>query len=90
MLGLRERMAENGRLGELRGEGVGRVLSAVAEERGSLPKMISVDNGTEFTSRALDHWAYWNRVKLDFSRPGKPTANPFIGAFNGSLRRECL
>ena len=41
-----------------RGEGVGRVLSAVAEERGSLPKMISVDNGTEFTSRALDHWAY--------------------------------
>ena len=45
---------------------------------------------TEFTSRALDHWAYWNQVKLDFSRPGKPTDNPFIEAFNGSLRRECL
>ena len=73
-----------------RGEDVGRVLSAAAEERGSLPKMNSVDNGTEFTSRALDHWAYWNRVKLDFSRPGKPTDNPFIEAFNGSLRRECL
>ena len=73
-----------------RGEDVGRVLSAAAEERGSLPKTISVDNGTEFTSRALDHWAYWNRVKLDFSRPGKPTDNPFIEAFNGSLRRECL
>lgn len=52
--------------------------------------MISGDNGTEFTSRALDHWAYWNRVALDFSRPGKPTDNPFIEAFNGSLRRECL
>ena len=48
------------------------------------------DNGTEFTSRALDHWAYWNKVKLDFSRPGKPTDNPFIEAFNRILRRECL
>ena len=73
-----------------RGEDVGRVLSTEAKKRGSLPKVISVDNGTEFTSRALDHWAYWNRVKLDFSRPGKPTDNPFIEAFNGSLRRECL
>ncbi len=73
-----------------RGEDVGRILSAAGQERGSLSKVISVDNGTEFTSRALDHWAYWNRVKLDFSRPGKPTDNPFIEAFNGSLRRECL
>lgn len=73
-----------------RGEDVAGILSAAGEERGSLPKAISVDNGTEFTSRALDHWAYWNRVKLDFSRPGKPTDNPFIEAFNGSLRRECL
>jgi len=46
--------------------------------------------GTEFTSKALDHWAYWNRVQLDFSRPGKPTDNPFIEAFNATLRRECL
>jgi len=29
-------------------------------------------------------------VKLDFSRPGKPTENPFIESFNGSLREECL
>ena len=52
--------------------------------------MISVDNGTEFTSRSLDHWAYWNRVRLDFSRPGKPTDNAHIEAFNSVLRRECL
>ena len=26
----------------------------------------------------------------DFSRPGKPTDNPFIEAFNGRLRAECL
>lgn len=73
-----------------RGEDVARVLSAAAEKRASLPKIISVDNGTEFTSRALDHWAYWNQVKLDFSRPGNPTVSRFIEAFNGSLRRECL
>jgi putative transposase len=49
-----------------------------------------VDNGSEFTSKALDYWAYWNRVKLDFSRPGKPTDNAHIEAFDGSFRRECL
>ena len=31
-----------------------------------------------------------NRVTLDFSRPGKPTDNPFIESFNGSFRDECL
>ena len=55
-----------------------------------MPKRIRVDNGTEFTSKALDHWAYWNHVELDFSRPGKPADNAFIEAFNGTLRRECL
>jgi len=73
-----------------RGEDVARILSAAAKKRGNRPTVISVDNGTEFTSKALEHWAYWNHVKLDFSRPGKPTDNPFIEAFNGSLRRECL
>ncbi len=45
--------------------------SDVAATR-SLPKRIRVDNGTEFTSKALDHWTYWNGVELDFSRPAKP------------------
>jgi putative transposase len=45
---------------------------------------------TEFTSTALDHWAYWNRVQLDCRRPGKPVDNSVCEAFNGSLRRECL
>ena len=38
----------------------------------------------------LDQWAYLNGVELDFSRPGKPTDNAFIEAFNGRLREECL
>lgn len=73
-----------------RAEDVCRILSEAGDRRGRLPRLISVDNGTEFTSKALDHWAYWNRVRLDFSRPGKPMDNGHIEAFNGSLRRECL
>ncbi|MCC9169222.1 integrase core domain-containing protein, partial [Pontibacter harenae] len=55
-----------------------------------LPKRIQVDNGSEFISKALDKWAYDNKVTLDFSRPGKPTDNAFIESFNGSFRDECL
>jgi len=46
--------------------------------------------GPEFVSLSLDQWAYDNSVVLDFSRPGKPTDNPFIESFNGSFRDECL
>jgi hypothetical protein len=38
----------------------------------------------------LDQWAYQRGVTLDFSRPGKPTDNAFIEAFNGRFRAECL
>jgi putative transposase len=46
--------------------------------------------GEEFTGRLLDHWAYLNGVEIDFSRPGKPTDNAFIEAFNARLRAEYL
>ena len=46
--------------------------------------------GSEFVSRDLDLWAYVKGVTLDFSRPGKPTDNAFIEAFNGRFRAECL
>jgi putative transposase len=54
------------------------------------PAAIRVDQGTEFVSRDLDLWAYQRGVTLDFSRPGKPTDNAFIEAFNGRFRAECL
>jgi putative transposase len=72
-----------------RGSDVARLLGAASSER-ELPQRIHVDNGTEFTSKALDHWAYWNHVELDFSRPGRPTDNPFIEAFNATLRRAFM
>ena len=52
--------------------------------------MIVVDNGPEFTSRALDEWAYRNGVRLHFIEPGKPTQNCFVESFNGKFRDECL
>jgi putative transposase len=73
----------------LGGQRVVATLMQVTLERG-LPEKIRVDNGPEFTSKRLDQWAYLNKVELDFSRPGKPTDNAFIEAFNGRLREECL
>ena len=73
----------------LTGQRVVEVLEGLGQSQG-LPKVIQVDNGTEFTSKALDEWAHQRKIKLQFSRPGKPTDNPFIESFNGRLRQECL
>jgi putative transposase len=51
---------------------------------------IQCDNGTEFVSKDVDLWAYSNGVTMDFSRPGKPTDNPYVESFNGKFRDECL
>lgn len=73
----------------LTGWRVAEVLDRICASR-SRPMRIRVDNGTEFTSKRLDQWAYVNSVQLDFSRRGKPTDNGLIEAFNGRLRAECL
>ena len=64
-------------------------LSRLAQERGR-PKALKVDNGPEFAGRMVDQWAHLNGVEIDFSRPGKPTDNAHIEAFNSRLRAECL
>lgn len=73
----------------LPGTRVVEVLERIAQTHG-LPQMLQVDNGPEFVSKALDEWAHRHGVKLVFSRPGTPTDNPYIEAFNGRLRAECL
>ena len=70
-------------------ERVVRFLDRLALERG-LPRAVTVDNGTEVVSKALDRWAYRCHVELCFIRPGKPIENAFIESFNGTLRDECL
>ena len=72
-----------------RGADVVETLERVGREHG-FPKMIRVDQGTEFVSKDLDLWAYTRGVVLDFSRPGKTTDNAFIESFNGKFRAECL
>ena len=72
-----------------RGEDVMQTLERVCAGVG-YPKTIRVDQGWEFVSRDVDLWACAHDVTLDFSRPGKPTDNAYIGAFNGRFRAECL
>ena len=73
----------------LTGHTVALALSQALVERGA-PGSITVDNGTEFVSRAMDVWAYQHGVQLDFIRPGRPVENSYIESFNGRLRDECL
>ena len=73
----------------IKGETVTEVLDRLKTSRG-LPQRIKVDNCPEFISRVLDAWAYFNQVKLDYSRPGTPADNAYIESFNGSFRDECL
>lgn len=47
-------------LGRVKGEQVVAVMDRLLFERGGAPAKIRVDNGPEFISRALDHWAYIN------------------------------
>ena len=71
------------------GEEVVATLDRVCRQTG-YPKTIRVDRGSEFVPRDMDLWAYQRGVTLDFSRPGKPTDDAFIEAFNGRFRAECL
>jgi len=71
------------------GQRVTRVLEELAQFTG-LPKVLVMDNGPEFTSRAMLCWAEQRGVKLHFIDPGKPTQNAYIESFNGKFRDECL
>lgn len=73
----------------LKGPDVVCALEELSMTRG-LPKVIKVDNGSEFISKVMDKWAYERKVELDFSRPGRPTDNAKVESFNGRLREECL
>jgi putative transposase len=73
----------------LTAERVARVLDRLCDTRG-VPAVIQSDNGPEFTSRAMDQWAYEHGVRLQFIEPGKPIQNAIVESFNSRLRDECL
>jgi putative transposase len=66
-----------------------RVLEKLRQHR-ALPVRIVIDNGTEFTAKALDRWAYEHKVTLHFITPGRPMENGYIESFHGKFREECL
>jgi putative transposase len=74
----------------LKGVDVVAELTKICLVEGCFPERIQCDNGSEFISKEMDLWAYSNGVTLDFSRPGKPTDNPYVESFNGKFRDECL
>ncbi len=71
------------------GQHVTRYLNKAMLFRGR-PKEILSDNGPEFTSNALNAWAYEKHIEHVFIDPGKPMQNGFIESFNGKFRDECL
>ena len=70
-------------------ERVIRALDRAIEQYGK-PDSIRTDNGPEFTSRALDAWAYERGITHHFIRPGKPVENAIAESFNSRVRDEHL
>jgi putative transposase len=70
----------------IRGRDVVDYLEYLAD--GKYPRVIRVDQGTEFTSRAMLDWAYRRGIILEFTRVRKP--NQIIESFNSRVRDECL
>ena len=68
---------------------VDQLLDVLVARHGK-PEAITFDNGSEFTSRHFDAWAYQHGIAIDYIMPGKPTQNGYIESFNGRLREECM
>ena len=74
----------------LKGDDVVQTLNRSKSKRGNCRNLLFCDNGSEFSSQAMDLWAYQNGVKIDFSRPGKPLTTRLSSRFNRTFRTECL
>lgn len=71
------------------GQGVINALNQVVEH-GRITRTLRVDNGPEFTCKALQIRAEEKGVAINHTRPGKTTDNGHIESYNGRLREECL
>ena len=61
----------------IRGEDIVKFAKRISWYRG-FPERVFLDNGPDLIGKALDKWAYENKVTLDFPIPEKPTDNAFI------------
>jgi len=66
-----------------------RSLNQIIEWRGK-PQVIRSDNGPEYISRTLRHWAQQQGIRLDYIQPGKPQQNAYIERYNRTVRYDWL
>jgi putative transposase len=66
-----------------------RCLNQIIEWRGK-PASIRCDNGPEYISSKLVHWAINNQITVIYIEPGKPTQNSYIERFNRTARHEWM
>ena len=66
-----------------------RALEQVIEWRGK-PAALRCDNGPEYISGEMVHWANKHQITLLYIQPGKPTQNAYIERFNRTARHEWL
>ena len=66
-----------------------RPLDRIIAWRGR-PLAIRVDNGPEYISEVLRHWAETRGIALMHIQPGKPQQNAYIERYNRTVRHEWL
>jgi uncharacterized protein YbjT (DUF2867 family) len=65
-------LAAEARAGVRYHQAVADALDRVLRATGTMPRSITVDHGTELTSRAFEDWAWGHGVQLDFIIPASP------------------
>ncbi len=66
-----------------------RILAEKFVQHGT-PDFIRLDNGPEFTAKAVRGWLERLEIQTLFIEPGSPWENGYIESFNGKLRDELL
>jgi putative transposase len=66
-----------------------RTLNQIIEWRGA-PQKIRCDNGPEYISHTLKHWAEQRGICIEFIEPGNPQQNAYIERYNRTVRYEWL
>ena len=66
-----------------------RTLNQIIEWRGT-PQKIRCDNGPEYISHTLKHWAEQRGICIEFIEPGNPQQNAYIERYNRTVRYEWL
>ena len=64
------------------------LLDIACIEAGRRPRVLRMDNGPEFISRALEEWAAEQGTVLAFIPPGEPWHNGFVESFHNRMRDE--